>query len=192
VNAPPLFTKEWACAGGDYELALFFHARSDLDLQVAARALWTHPALDGCYLLDDVEPAQQTRYPPDDPQLSPDVPLLGVASISPTTRAPCRSGKVRVADAPYELFFGVPRGSLPERFDVEPELTDDIDMLFVGLAERVHAVAPIRIGLVGLAEEPLHWHIADVEHFAVPEQRRVGFLVADGPELKYFARTVRV
>ena len=82
-----LFTASDVWTGGGYEL--FVPAKSTKHSCFLLNALWTFPALDGCYLRRDCEPGTQPRVQPCEDGI--EQRLYGLATLPNLRVIPCTS-----------------------------------------------------------------------------------------------------
>ena len=194
-----LFTADGAWHGGFYELALEVGPRSDEHLQAALSAIWSHPAVSGCYLDRGREPGEQQRVSPKG-YLEDGSHLLGVAHLPNGVRAACGTCLIREVDnGPDWLDFYLPMGSLgavypagafpfgtegnppgPWRREVEGWLAE--------LGLWVSRSASYRLGLVGF-EVSGEVYAAEVASKGLPPVKHVGYLWPSGSGMSYHPRS---
>jgi hypothetical protein len=149
--------EDWT--GGFHELALIWPGHDDARLARAVAALWSSTGFTG------------------ERPTGADFPVRGT---TPLPSGPIASGvyQTRLDDSDRLVFY-IPLTALRRSGAT-------VDAWLADVGAQVHAVAPIRVGLIG-------WEVDDVvpeplEVVAVPEQRQVGFLLP-GTGLRYFPAT---
>ncbi|MCA9626709.1 MAG: hypothetical protein KC766_03540 [Myxococcales bacterium] len=192
-----LFTKPDAWTGGSYEFALEYCPPSDEALRLALAAIWRDPTVTGCYVHADKEPGDQEVVPPSTLAARRDAidgRWLGIAILPNGCRVPCSSCIVREEDGSDWLYFGAAMGCLSYCYPVGAFPLDDggdlswrpeLDRWLRGIAARVYATVPFRLGLVG-------WIIggdvcaADLAARGVPQERWEGYLWPESGGLGWY------
>lgn len=189
------FTNPETWNGGYYELALEMGGRSDERLQMALRALWGHPTLEGCYLDREREPHQQKRVDVSSVLIEP-IHLQGLARLPNGRRVACGTCLIRGEDGPDWLDFYLPMGALGEAYEVGSYPFDmagaatkawqvPVDEWLIGIGRRVLSVAPFQLGLVGF-EACGEAYASQVSEEGVPAERYFGYLVPRDGALEWY------
>lgn len=200
MSLPQFSDDVWA--GGLFELALEVGDRSTHQLNAAIGALWQHPELIGCFELCDVDPAAQTRRPPElcvDEEWGPS--NYGVALMPNGIRIPCTSLVVRETDGPDWLYLSLPMASLALAYDVGgypidpgqptdwlPEVEAWLAKVGIWLSERCN----FRLGLIGWEVVCFDGTTADelLQRGGVPERRSIGYLWPLSGTCSYLASNI--
>jgi hypothetical protein len=190
----PVFTAPEAWYGSTFELTLDLGPESGYRLIAAATALWSHPALRGCYLDADREPSEQRAVRPDDVMHNaPETPLRGLATLPNGTTVACSSHGLRIEGEADQLVFELPLGSLATAYPIGAYPYDDgtplawratlEDWLF-GLAQRAWHPGRVRAGTIG-AGVAGYFEAADALRAGVPAERWEAYIWPSpaGPQL---------
>lgn len=190
--------------GGYYELAIDLGARSDADadgrLVAALDAVWSDPALDGCYHDRRRSRSGQTAMSPHEASVDEPPPLYGVATLPIGATVVCATHVVReIGDehrAPHDwLDLCLPTGALlrvDSRVGGYPFGSEDslpwrapIDEWLVRVAEEVFRVAPFRAALIGfeVSGDPA---ADNLDHQPIPDDRWIGFVLPHDGGLRFF------
>ena len=190
----PIFSRRDAWAGGSYDLAIKLGARDDARVRRALEALWSAVDVDGCYQHQDLEPEQQPRIGVG--ALPLDAALHGVAHLGARPPIPCRTVIVQLDDGEDWIYFCLPMGSLARIVDVGAfpfasggtlSWRPVADEWLCALARRVFGTVPFQLALLGWDGDDFRGGDNVSTAADVPDERWVGFLVADGCELQWFA-----
>ena len=186
-----LFTASDAWRGGAYELAMQLGPTDDARLRSATEALWSFPALEGCYLEIDVEPSAQRRILLSEGPVDLDECLRGRASLPSGHGVACSTVAVRPEGEADWLFFGLSMGSLAKAYPVGAFPIEDgtslawreaIDGWLKSLAAHVHERVGFQLGLVGWTDGAQDT-AASIAANGVPEDRWFGYLLPDRDRL---------
>ncbi|HST53308.1 MAG TPA: hypothetical protein VLJ61_14955 [Pyrinomonadaceae bacterium] len=195
------FTKPETWFGGYYELAIEVGGRSGERLLSALKAVWSHPALEGCYLDRDKEPHEQRRVSVP-PALAEPTHLQGLALLPNGQKVACGTCLIREEDGPDWLDFYMPMGTLGDVYEVggypfdmtsatHREWQTPVDEWLKGIGEWVFSSVPFSLGLIGF-EVSGDAYAAQVSKEGVPAERYFGYLVPEGRKLKWYPPNVRL
>ncbi len=106
------FTKDDIWYGGFYELAIEVGSNSDEQISAVLQAIWTHPALEGCYLDRSKEPHEQQRVTSAQAPLESGMHLQGLALLPNGHRIACGTCLIREDDGSDWVDFYLPMGAL--------------------------------------------------------------------------------
>ncbi|MEN6372377.1 MAG: hypothetical protein ABFD64_10230 [Armatimonadota bacterium] len=185
-----LFTLATAWSGGDFELDIFWKNACETSVKGALVALWDYPALDGCWLKENVEPAGQPRVSAD--WNSESVPTLyGVATLPDKTQCACRSTIVNDNGGSW-LNLGLPLGSLSQFYPVGGYPFEKADVSWINplsewlaeIARSIFAKYPFDCGTVGF--EVCGETVCESE---IPKERSCGFLRNEKGKLIWYPPT---
>jgi hypothetical protein len=192
-----LFTANEVWKGGGYEL--FIPAESSKDLCSLLKALWTFPSLDGCYLRQDCDPANQPRVQPCKNGIEEH--LYGLATLPNKNVIPCGSYVMDYAgeeDSPpahwisfdltmCALSTAYPVGAYPfGSMDNVSEWKTQVDSFLTEVARWIHGKMPFEFGLVGFGIDTASVSPESIRANGIPNERDAGILWDDGVELKWY------
>jgi hypothetical protein len=198
MSVERLFTREGAWFGGFYELALEIGPRSDVLLLEVLSALWSHPALDGCFLDCGREPVEQRRSLPE--RLEEGLHLYGVAQMPNDSRVACGTCLIREGgDGPDWLDLYLPLGSLGTAYPVggfpfesEPTYAArwryEVEDWLAEIGVWVAKTRSFKLGLIGF-EVSGEMYASDIAALGVPDERVVGYLLPSDGTIQYHRRT---
>jgi hypothetical protein len=189
-----IFTAEDTWHGGFYELAMQFGPRADRMLESGLQTIWRLPFLEGTYLRNDIEPAQQQRADPSLERQIEAVHLHGIATLPNGRRVACGTVVVREDEGDDWLDFYVPSGSLGTAYpvgaypfdeaDSSREWREPLESWLADIGNAVFAAAPFRLGLVGFEVSGAE-RVEHLAHSGVPNERGIGFLMPSGKKLEW-------
>jgi hypothetical protein len=148
-------------SGGHYELAILLEGRSDAQLRAILKALWEHPALEGCYkTARDIRRPDRKRLSTDDIPFSRAIHAHGWATLPNGAQVDCMSYIKRDRDDPGyfafdALVFAVPSESIAYAYrDVLDEWGDglawkEIDRWFADIGLYLYEKVPYLFGRIG-------------------------------------------
>ena len=119
-----IFTAPDAWYGSSFDLTLYLHKGCD-PVTISTR-FWSLPIVDGCYLERYREPSDQTRIAPSDVVgNTPEVPLLGVATLPNGSRVACSTFFLGPDHDCSEFLVSLPLGSLASAYQIGAYPIDD-------------------------------------------------------------------
>jgi hypothetical protein len=189
-----------AWRGGSYELYIAVNDTQQLCSMLMA--LWSHPALEGCYRRNDCEPSEQARVTPCEGELLGH--LYGLAILSNRTVVPC-SSHVMDYDGEegmppiHSLSFAVQMGALSVAYPVGPypfgsmdhvvDWKHELDVWLVNIANCVYERVPFQMALVGFEVNPARHSFETIQRNGIPPERDDGILWSDGQRLNWYPAT---
>jgi hypothetical protein len=193
-----LFTLHDAWSGGHFELALDLGEQSDQSLRRVLVALWKRPTLEGCYLQRKIEPAQQERFDPANPEVLLEDALHGIAHLPNGRRAACASFVIQFEEGPNWLVLALPMGTLGYIYPVGAypfndgsslEWRDEVNEWLREIGETIFGTITFRFGVIGyeVMGEPCVEEVASTRN--VPQERWEGYLIPEGEALKWYPPT---
>ena len=195
------FTPDDVWHGGHYELQMDLKPPSSGQLSSALQALWSHPALDGCYLSDSVEPSEQKRVQPS--ERGTEDRLYGIARLPNGTRVACGtyafvSQEEGEREQYHSLVLFTPMGALSPaypvgaypfgRMDAVFQWKRELDEWLHGIGNFVYERAPFVLGLVGF-EIDTRISAKSLEAHGIPDERFAGILWPRGKKLEWYPPT---
>lgn len=192
------FNKDDVWYGGFYELAIEVGPNSDEQVSAVLQAMWTHPALEGCYLDRTKEPHEQQRVTSAQTPLESGMHLQGLALLPNGYRVACGTCLIREDDGPDWVNFYLPMGALGEGYDVggypfigKEESSEHwqkpVDDWLVEMGSYVFSITRYRLGLIGF-EVSSHVYADELAEKGIPVERYCGYLWPSGEEVKYYPR----
>ena len=196
----PIFQPDDVWYGGFYELSMEIGERSDERLFDVLQAVWTHPALEGCYQSWKIEPSEQQKVKPTRDDICGGCHLHGVATLPNQSRVACGTVPVREGEDASSidwLSLYLPLGSLgvgykevkaypyedfPNQHD---KWRKEVDNWFNDIAQYIYQSAHFRFGLIG-DEVSGGAYASWFENHDPPEVRRVSYLLERDNTLKYY------
>lgn len=113
----PCFTRPDAWSGGSFEILIHLGATDQQRLKAALCRIWEHPALEGCWQDNRVEPGLAARVDPQALPLEAHSHFYGLACLPNGCEAPCSTYTVQDEDGDW-LYFGIPLGSLGYCYEI--------------------------------------------------------------------------
>ena len=192
------FTHEDSWTGGFYELAIDVGSTSDEAVLPLLQALWSHPALDGCYLDRTREPADQLRLMML-PELLHHTHLQGIVHLPNNHSFPCGTCLLRELGNTTWIDFYIPTGALERIYplkgfplshqdtDAQRQWQQPLDNLFAELGKYVFERAAYRFALIGY-EVAAEVDATQIIQIGTPERRWMGYLWPTGTTLTYWPK----
>jgi hypothetical protein len=183
-------------AGGHYELAMSFGARSGaLGVKALAR-LWTHPLLEGCYLRKDQPFSTQSRVSTEGHL---EGTLYGIARLENGAILPCASLFISLGNDGDWLQLYLPLGALGRVFAVGgypfeqsttyPEWRQKIDLWLGQVAKYVFEQVQFEIAVLGFEVEFSKISVNQISASGIPVPRQDGFLLPTGKGIQWHPPT---
>lgn len=184
-------------SGGFYELALELGPGSDERLTETVEAIWSTPALDGCW--NDrwsVRPTEENRVPCRVERFDEPGHLYGIATLPTGARCVCGTVIVRESDGPDWVDLYLPTGAL-ERADsrvgaypfddpgASREWREPLDAWLASIASSVFSRVPFVLGLIGFEVSGAHY--ASELASGIPQDRFMGYLSPEETGIRFFA-----
>lgn len=192
------FTDSDVWHGGFYELALEMGTPSDTRLRAALQAVWSHPALMGCYTDRQREPAEQPPIQASAASLEAGSHLYGLIRLPHAIQVACGTCLVREAAGGDWLDFYLPMGALGSAYPVGGYPFDEtqkdpaswqapLDAWLAELGQHVFAMVPFRLGLIGF-ETSGYTTFAEAYPKGQPTDRYFGYLWPSAGKLEYLPK----
>ncbi len=193
-----LFTRTDAWAGGHFELDIELPNANRSTIKNALTLLWAHPALEGCYLQSDVEPANQQKVSP--ANSDHEGHWHGVAKLPNTKLSCCGTYWGDYHDNGCWVGFYLPLGSLGQAYPVgaypflqptelSPELwIREIDTWLEGIARYIYQQLKFKVGLTGFEVDVFDKSLW--QNDAISADRWEGILKPQNNELIWYPPTI--
>lgn len=190
-----IFTGAETWRGGFYELAPEYPSHVEELLDVALKAVWDAPGLEGCYLHAEIEPSEQDRVVPSLTLLVSVGHLRGIATLPNGKRVACGTFLVRKEGGSDWLGLYLPLGALAAAYDVKgypfdngassQQWREPLANWLANIGRFVFSRAPFALGLVGF-EVSGTVHAAELSLSEVENQRPIGYLYPTEDKLTWY------
>ena len=193
------FTHEDSWTGGFYELAIDVGSTMDELVLTVLQAIWSHPALEGCYLDRTREPADQMRLTMT-PELLHRTHIQGIARLPDNHFLPCGTCLLRDLGDTTWIDFYIPTGALEWVYplggfpfsrqdrNAQRQWQQPLDNWFADLGRYIFEHSAYRFAVIG-HEVAAEADAAQISERGIPEQRWMGYLWPTGTTLTYWPKT---